>query len=223
MNAKASPGTDDEKKAALARVLRAIAPVPDAAIARLAAVTVRRTFAPGEWLLRGGERAETCFLLVRGLVRELYVGSDGAEHTRAFMTEGTVTGSLLDLLSGEPSITFIQALEPTIALAFPYAHFDAVCMQYTELMLVARRSAEALYLKKARREHDMLALTAKERYAAFSKEHPALALRIKQRHLASYLGVTPEHLSRLRAARSRDAGAPRRRSTPRGRATPRSK
>jgi CRP-like cAMP-binding protein len=212
-----------DKDVTLARAFRFLAPVPDAAIARLAAVTVRRSFARGEWLLRGGERAQSCFLIVRGLVRELYVDADGVEHTRTFMPEGTVTGSLLDLLSGEPSITFIQAIEPTLTLAFPYADFDALCMQFMELTIAARRAAEALYVKKARREHEMLALGADERYARFLSEHPALAERVKQRHLASYLGVTPEHLSRLRAARAKRASHAAEKSTRPRRAPPRSK
>jgi CRP-like cAMP-binding protein len=62
-------------------------------------------------------------------------------------------------------------------------------------------SAEALYVKKTRREYEMLALPAAERYRRFRESEPRLDARVTRRHLASYLGITPEHLSRLAAAR----------------------
>ncbi len=149
-------------------------------------------------------------------MRELYVDEAGREVTRVFVDAGQTTGSLLDLLSGEPSVTFIQALEPTETVAVRYRDFDALTARFAELQLAARRIAEALYVRKARREHEMLALSAAERYARFVREQPTLDARISRRHLASYLGVTPEHLSRLAGARDRSrrrpATTPRRRS-----------
>jgi CRP-like cAMP-binding protein len=67
--------------------------------------------------------------------------------------------------------------------------------------VLARRNAEALYVRKAQREHEMLALPAAERYARWRREQPELDARVSRRQLASYLGITPEHLSRLRRAR----------------------
>jgi CRP-like cAMP-binding protein len=175
---------------------------PHEAVAALAARTTTKRFAAGDFLLRGGERAELVFFVVRGLVRELYVGDDGREHTRSFVAEGQPTGSLLDLLSGAPSVTWIQALEETATLAFRYAEFEALCERYPALHLEARRHVEALYVKKARREHEMLALSAAARFQRWREVAPGLDARVSRRHLASYLGVTPEHLSRLtRAAR----------------------
>lgn len=193
---------------ALAQLFRAIAPLGDEPLRRLAAATTVRRFDTNAWLLRGGDRAELCFLLTKGLVRELYVAEDGGEHTRSFVAEHQLTGSLLDLLSGAPSITFIQALELTETLAFRYDTFNELCAQFVELLVIARITAERLYVKKARREHEMLALTADQRYGRWLETNPTLAARVSQRHLASYLGIRPEHLSRLRTARSSTRSAP---------------
>ena len=62
------------------------------------------------------------------------------------------------------------------------------------------RVAEGRYARKAVREYEMLALTAAERWEAFRRDGGPLESRISQRHLASYLGITPEHLSRIRGA-----------------------
>jgi CRP-like cAMP-binding protein len=187
--------------------LRSLAPVSEEAMAALMALTHLRQFAPGEWLLRGGEQAVWCYLVVQGLARELYVGQDGTEHTRAFVSEGHMTGSLLDLLSGAPSVTWIEALEPTVARAWSWSELDRLCASYPELQLVLRRAAERLYARKARREHEMLALSATERYERWLAEHPTLDARVQRRHVASYLGVTPEHLSRLARTPSRSGRA----------------
>jgi len=199
----------------LADVLRALAPVGDEAMRALAQLLTTRSFASGDALLQSGERATWCFFVVHGLVRELYIDAAGTEHTRTFLSEGQVTGSLLDLLSGAPSVTYIQAIEPTETLAWRYAELDVLCERFPELNLVLRRFAEALALRKIRREYELLTLAASERYARWRNVHPRLDERVSRRHLASYLGVTPEHLSRLRAAL--------RTSSPRARARRRSR
>jgi CRP-like cAMP-binding protein len=92
-----------------------------------------------------------------------------------------------------------------VTVAWPWARFDKLCDEHPTLERAARRVTEALYVRKAEREHAMLALTAAERYAQWLSEHGAIDRRISRRHLASYLGMTPEHLSRLRARRIRPA------------------
>lgn len=178
--------------------LRALAPFSDAAAAAFTARCHPRRYAAGEWLLREGDRATLVHFVTAGLVRELYVTADGAEHTRAFVAEGQATGSLLDLLGGGPSVTWIEALEPTETVACAWADLDRLCVDHPELHHPLRRVAEALYVRKARREYEMLALPAAERHARWLAEHPALDARLQRRHVASYLGITPEHLSRLR-------------------------
>ena len=178
--------------------VRRFAPVSDEALATVAALIEPRDVAASRWLLEAGQRAQWCFYVVEGLVREYYTDEQGEEHTRAFADTGRFTGSLLDLLSGEPSVTWVQALEPTRVLAFRYAEFDALCARWPELNTLARRAAEQLYLRKAQREYQLLALSAAARYAHWCRQNPQLDARISKRVLASFLGITPEHLSRLR-------------------------
>lgn len=83
----------------VAAALSRFAPVGAQAADAFAAITTRRSFAAGGWLLRAADRATHAHLVVNGLVRELYLGPEGQEHTRPIVAEGQVTGSLLDLLS----------------------------------------------------------------------------------------------------------------------------
>ena len=189
--------------AQLFALLRSLAPVPADALAALERLLVARSFPRDGWLLRAGERAELSFFIVRGLVREYYTDREGTEHTRTFLTEGQLTGSLIDLISGAPAVTWIQALEPTDTVAFRYRDFEALLDRYPPLERCARRFAEGLYLRKVGRERDMLALTAEQRHTEWLAEHGPLDGRLRRRDVASYLGVTPEHLSRLRRRRGR--------------------
>jgi CRP-like cAMP-binding protein len=182
----------------LVAAIRSLAPVSDRAFAAWLELVEPRTFPRGGWLLRAGERAEWVHFVVEGLVRELYISEAGDEHTRVFLAEGQLTGSLLDLLSGESAVTWIQALEPTRTLTFRHDAFDALCESFPELHRVARSAAERLAVRKVRREHEMLALPAATRHERWLRESGPLDARVTRRHLASYLGVTPEHLSRLR-------------------------
>ena len=135
---------------ALARLV----PLPPASLAAMAATCGARSFAAGAHLLRGGDQAVWSFCLTDGLVREYYVDEDGAQHTRSFVAAGGLTGSLRDLLSGEPSVTFIEALEPTEVIVWRYADMVALYDAHPALERAARQAAEALYVKKARREHE---------------------------------------------------------------------
>lgn len=82
----------------------------------------------------------------------------------------------------------------------PWAEVDALTREWTAWLLLARRFAKNLYVRKMQREFEMLTLSAAERYTRFCQDQPALAARLPQHLVASYLGVTPVHLSRLRAA-----------------------
>jgi CRP-like cAMP-binding protein len=159
------------------------------------------SYAPRTWLLRAGERATRASVVVHGLVRELFVLADGTERTKAFVHEGGITGSLADLLAGGPSRGCIVAEEPTRVLSFEYADFLALASRRPRWEAIRVKVLERLLAAKAEREHELLGLDAAARYERFGERHPGLETRIAARHLASYLGITPEHLSRLRRRR----------------------
>jgi CRP-like cAMP-binding protein len=181
-----------------------------AAVHAIGRCATERQFRAGELLLEGGARAEWLHVIADGLVREFYVTAAGDEHTRVFVSDGGVTGSLLDLTSGAPSVTWIQALEPTRTLAIRYADFNTLASQHRELESLARELAQSLAIRKTKREYEMLALSASERLESWRVGNPGLDGRITRRLLASYLGMTPVHLSRITSVRRTGTTAGRR-------------
>lgn len=163
-----------------------------------------RLLARGEFLLRAGEPATHAGVLLTGLLREYFQLEDGSERTKAFVLEGDPTGSLADLMADGCSRASIVAEEPARLVTVPFTEMRALALQYPAWKEYGARLLERLFLRKAEREYELLGLSAEARYQLFLRKFPGLSARVKARHIASYVGITPVHLSRLRRrARSR--------------------
>lgn len=154
----------------------------------------------GEFFARPGDDAGRVALVRSGLLRFYYVDGGGAEFTKAFRGPGELASAYAELLLGVPSRTHIQALEDCLLLVADFARLDRALARFPEWASAARLIAEHFYVVKERREFELLQLSAAERYARFEHEYPGLSARIPQYHVASYLGITPVALSRIRGA-----------------------
>lgn len=189
----------------LAQTIRALAPLEASDLASLCSLMQPRELKPGQHLLRAGEHAHESAIVVRGLVREYFVMASGAERTKAFGIEGQPTGSLADLLSSAPSRAFIVAEEQTRVLVAAFADMQLLAERSPSFRRYGERLTQHLLLVKAEREYELLGLDAEARYRAFVARFPGLEARIAARHIASYIGITPIHLSRLRRRRREEA------------------
>jgi len=185
--------------AALAAHLRAEG-LSDADRALLAPTTRVRALARGEAVLRAGDRAVDAGVVVTGALREFYPLADGREVTRGFAGPGTYLGSLSDLLADAPARSTIEAVVASTVALIPWAAIRAAAATHPAWAALIHRVVERLYLAKAEREYELLALDAAARYDRFRARYAALEPVLSQRHVASYVGITPEHLSRVRRA-----------------------
>lgn len=156
------------------------------------------TLATGATFLRSGAPATSVALIRTGLVREAFLLGDGRERVRAFGIPGDFAGSLSDLLRGGPARCEVIACAPTRVLTVPWAAIAAAAKARPAWRALLGAVTERLYLAKAEREYELLALDALTRYQRFRARLPHVEEQVAQRHVASYLGITPEHLSRLR-------------------------
>jgi CRP-like cAMP-binding protein len=184
--------------AAYAAALRRIAPLDDEAIrSRLSEHRVQE-LDTGEHFLLAGRVATHAALVVRGVLREYFVMPNGLERTKTFVPEGEFAGSMADLLSGEPARAFSVAEEPCRLLVIAFEDVLADADDSPAWGRWYRHLLERLFVGKALREYELLGLDAAGRYREFGTRYPGLEGRIAARHVASYLGITPVHLSRLR-------------------------
>ena len=184
--------------AVLGAALRQLADIPDAELARALALFRPTSLRRDEHMLRAGEAPATIAFVLSGILRLYYLDEAGAEYTKSFCCAPELVGAYSALLLGEPSRLFIQALEDASLLVADYAAYQRVADGHICWQIANRRIAEMLFIKKEKREAALLLDDAATRYRQFQADYPGLEGRVRQHHIASYLGITPVSLSRIR-------------------------
>jgi CRP-like cAMP-binding protein len=153
--------------------------------------------------LRAGERGVELGFVVSGVFRLFYTRPDGREVNKSFVAEGDFLASIHSLIERAPSRLAIESLTAAAVLCAPY---EAIAAFYERDMFwqrFGRLMAERLVVKKLEREASLLMDDAAARYEAFLRDHARIEARVPDHHVAKYLGITPEALSRVRRARAR--------------------
>lgn len=158
----------------------------------------RVALVPRERLFRVGESAAFVYFVRAGLVKLVYTTRRGEEWIKNFSYENTFFASIRALQPQGRATFDVVAIEPTEIERIPYAVLLSLADRYLTWQSALRRGLELYGAKKEQREHDLLTLSATERYARFLAESSSIAHRVPQHDLARYLGVTPVALSRIR-------------------------
>lgn len=159
--------------------------------------------AKGANIFDQGEICPDVFVMTQGLVKLHYITRDGKEWIKSFIVDQGVFGSRASQSLGQPSTFSATCLEDGVVFRLPYRAFERLCTEDPKLAVMTFRFFQWVGLKKELREHDLLCLSAEERYRKFLNDNPALAERITQTDMARYLGVTPIALSRIKARLSK--------------------
>jgi len=159
-------------------------------------------YGAGQVMVRAGERTERYAFILQGLFRKYYSDPAGRQFTRHFAGEDELVGAYHALITGEPSHITIEAIEDSLVLELPHA--AATRLHEGRGSIAPLREAQRNYLAAERREYELLCLSPAQRYECFCTSHPGLLGRVPQYMIASYLGITPQSLSRLRR-REREA------------------
>lgn len=150
------------------------------------------------YFLRAGEVATDICFICSGLLRLFYLTEDGQEYNRGFVSENHFCSAHASAILKEPSRFSIQAMEPTELIVLKQ---DTLLRNpfWRELQLL---NIEQMFLKKEKKEAQFLLDSPKDRYLSFLQDHPGIASRISDHHIASYLGITPVHLSRIKKSKN---------------------
>jgi len=183
----------------LKRALNQISPISDHAWNSIEPHWSFKRLAKGEYLHKVGEPATEMAFVLDGALREYFLTLEGLEFNKAFVFSGEFTGSLFDLMSDDVSTASVQAVKPCLMLTAPFEIMYRLYDQYDCFQRLGRIITERLFLKKARREYEFLTMDAQARYLALIEQYPKLENELPQYQLASYLGITPVALSRIRA------------------------
>lgn len=156
-----------------------------------------------QYLLQEGDVCRYESFVVTGCLRAYYVDRDGFEHITMFATEEWWVSDFSSLLTGTPAKLAIDALEDSELLQISRSGFDELCEKVPKFDRFFRILLQNAFIAHEQRILGIIAHTAEERYHDFAARHPAFLQRIPQKHIAAYLGITPEFLSRIRRKTSR--------------------
>lgn len=148
-------------------------------------------------LLHEGEVSNNIFFIKKGCIR-MWFNKDGRDITLQFFFEGQVVASIDSFMSDQPSMFTVESIEPSEVISISKDSFMQLHQTYPELkegfqeILFQRfRNYAQLFLSRIKD-------TPKERYEDLLKNHPEIIKRVPQHYIASYLGITPISLSRIR-------------------------
>lgn len=185
----------------LVSTVRALLPVSPALEVALVSIVQHEELPARHYLLRPGQVAHRIYFVERGLMRG-YTLHAGQEMSSWFMGEGDFVISIVSFFTQQPSTEYLELLEPSVIGSVSYAQLQELYRTFPEFNYVGRVLTERYYVLSEQRTHQLRTLSAGERYEKFVRDSPQLAQRIPLKYLASYLGMTPETLSRLRAKRN---------------------
>lgn len=154
--------------------------------------------AKGDFFLQEGEVQTQMGYVCYGLLRRYFINDKGSEITTGFVKENEYATDYPAFIRQKPSKYFLQCLEPTLIVNLPYAIIQESYHKFKNSEMQGRLIAEKVLTILSDRVEGFLFNTAEERYIHFLKEHEDLMNRISLTHLASFLGIERQSLSRIR-------------------------
>jgi CRP-like cAMP-binding protein len=170
----------------------------EAEYAKIEAVCIYKKLRKRQYLLQEGDVWKYNAFITKGLVRFYSVDESGRENIVSFAKENWWTGDRASLLTGEPSKNNIDAIEDTELILITKTNFDRLCLEIPALNDMVNAIINKSFITSQNRIHSAISFTAEKKYLDFVQKYPDLSLRVPQAMIASYLGITPETLSRVR-------------------------
>ena len=156
-----------------------------------------------QYLLQEGDLCKFIAFVEKGALRSYSVDEKGEEHIIQFALEGWLISDLYSFLTGEPAVYNIDALEDAeLVLTNKSAH-EELLKKLPKYETYIRLQLTGAYLAMQRRLTSIISLSLEERYTYLTELYPDIVQRVPQHMIASYMGLTPETLSRVRRRMTR--------------------
>jgi CRP-like cAMP-binding protein len=152
-------------------------------------------------LLQHGQICEYAYFIAEGCLRTYFLDQQGQEKTRYVAFENNFVSAFSSFITQTPSAECVQALEDSLLMKIRQTDFYQLVDAIPAFAQLYRQSLEQALVLATWRAEIMLSMTAKERFVQVRHRFPQLVLRLSNKHVASFLGITQESLSRLKATR----------------------
>lgn len=166
----------------------------------LASMLIPLKVAKGDLVFPEGEVCKAMYFVDRGMVRQFYY-KNGKDVTEHFSYEGRIVFCIESFLKQEPSRLLVETLEPSVLYAIPYETLSILMDSNQEILKFYRKVLEHALISSQEHADSQRFENAAERYRRLLNTKPEIVLRAPMVHVASFLQMTPETLSRVRSAK----------------------
>ncbi|MBN1533366.1 MAG: Crp/Fnr family transcriptional regulator [Spirochaetes bacterium] len=172
--------------------------IPDEELRRNAGMMQLLRVEKNRYFIDIGEVPDKMGFIISGLFRVFYITEDGIDRTLVFREKNHFLSAFSAFLEGTPSWYAIQAIEESVLLCLTLQDYNRMMEHNSCWNTFVRKYVEELFIEKEKRERGFLSEDAATRYLTFLSSYPGFEERIPQHYIASYLGITPVALSRIR-------------------------
>ncbi|GAA5220683.1 Crp/Fnr family transcriptional regulator [Membranihabitans marinus] len=180
--------------------LQSITSIDEATIEALKPLFKRKELKKNQNFIEAGVKAKKIAFLESGILRAYYRNDEGQEYNKHFFIPPCFIGGYSSLVSGKTNQIIQQALTDCVIWEANYSALVQLYGEHRDLERMSRILSEQFFVQKEQREVEIVLLNADKRYEIFKREWPDLEQIIPQYHIASYLGISPTQLSRIRRA-----------------------
>lgn len=172
--------------------------ISDDILKELRKISELKTIKSGTQFVKLNEVPSKVYMLVSGIVRCYLITESGKEFNKTFYMPLGFVGSLTALIKKKPSIFVFEAITECTFYEVDYIKLMELCKKDESVNRLYSKVLEIVYVKYEKRLIELISLDATGRYLALKKQIPEVDTLIPQYHIASYLGITPVQLSRIR-------------------------
>lgn len=183
--------------------ITSVVPLRPDEIELLLSVVDARLFRKKAFVLHAGDICRNETYVNSGCLKVFYTDKDGVQHNVKFAPENWWSLDLESFATQMPAFYSIQAIEDSQCFQISKMHHDWLYEKIPQLEKFAKVRYQNSYIMLQHRMTQNLFSTAEQKYDAFTTKYPGLELRISQKDIASYVGVTPEFLSMIRNKRAK--------------------
>ena len=164
----------------------------------LSSISQKKTFSKGEVLIRQGQNVNKIYFVTDGCLRSYCIDKNGKEHTLQFAIKNWWISDYIAIYNNEPATLTVECLKGSSVIEFDAKKLNGVFTLFPEYEPFQRNLLERHVVSLHQRILNQLQLTASERYDLFLEQYPDIEQYTRNYHIASYLGITTESLSRIR-------------------------
>jgi CRP-like cAMP-binding protein len=164
----------------------------------LYSISSKKSFAKGEVLIRQGQQVQNVYFVTDGCLRSYCYDKNGKEHTLQFAIKNWWISDYIAIHSDESATLTVECLKESEVVKFNAKDLELMLTLFPEFERFQRKILERHVVSLNKRILNQLQLTASERYTLFITQYPEIEQYTHNYHIASYLGITQESLSRIR-------------------------